>query len=82
MSITRQQMTGILDRIQHHVETRVLQPARRNVAHWTKAWKGQRDWLLSAAGFEQRVNAVLAMLKSSHVAFFHASGSRVPAPYA
>ena len=27
--ITRQEMTGILDRIQHPVETRVLQPARR-----------------------------------------------------
>ena len=84
MSITQQQITGILDRIQHHIETRFFNPLA-DVANWTKAWKEQCDWLLasaSAGGFEQRVNAVLAMLKSSHVAFFHASGSRVPAPYA
>ena len=77
MSITRQQMTGILDRIQHHVETGFFNPLA-DVANWTKAWKEQRDWLVSAAEFEQRVNAVLATLKSSHLAFFHASGSRVP----
>jgi len=84
MSITRQQVTEILDRIQHHIETRFFNPLA-DVANWTKAWKEQCDWLLasaSAAGFEQIVNAVLATLKSSHVAFFHASGSRVPAPYA
>jgi C-terminal processing protease CtpA/Prc len=36
----------------------------------------------SAAEFEQRVNVALATLKSSHVAFFHGSGTRVPAHYA
>jgi len=84
MSITQQQITGILDRIQHHIETRFFNPLA-DIANWTKAWKEQREWLLasaSAAEFEQRVNAVLATLKSSHVAFFHVSGNRVPAPYA
>ena len=84
MSLTQQQMAGILDRIQHHIETRFFNPLA-DIAGWTKAWQEQRDWLLvsnSAAEFEQRVNAVLATLKSSHVAFFHGSGTRVPAQYA
>jgi len=84
VSLTQQQMTGILDRIRHHIDTRFFNPIA-DLAGWTKAWQEQRDWLLasnSVAEFDQRVNAVLATLKSSHVAFFHGSGTRVPAQYA
>lgn len=84
MSLTPQQMTGILERVQHYIETKFFNPLA-DVAGWTKAWREQRDSLLasaSAAEFEQRVNAVLTTLKSSHVAFFHGSGTRVAAPYA
>jgi carboxyl-terminal processing protease len=84
MSLTSAQMTGIVDRIQHYIETKFFNPLA-DVAGWTEAWRKQRTWLLastSADEFERRVSAVLATLKSSHVAFFHGAGARVPAPYA
>ena len=84
MSITQEQMTGTLDRIQHSIRNGFFNPLA-DIAGWTNAWRGQRDWLLastSGAEFVQRVNVALATLKSSHVAFFHGRGPGVPAPYA
>jgi C-terminal processing protease CtpA/Prc len=77
-------MTGILDNIEQHIETRFFNPLA-DVAAWKTAWKEQRSSLLASASrreFDQRVNGALATLKSSHVAFFHGSGTRVPAHYA
>jgi hypothetical protein len=77
-------MTGILGSIQHNIETRFFNPLA-DVTGWTTAWNEQRSSLLasaSSAEFEQRINTVLGTLKSSHVAFFHGAGTRVPAPYA
>ncbi|MBC7927677.1 MAG: hypothetical protein H7039_18680, partial [Bryobacteraceae bacterium] len=84
MSLTPAQMTGIVDRIQHYIETKFFNPLA-DVAGWTEAWRQQRAWLLASTAadeFERRVSVVLATLKSSHVAFFHGAGARVPAPYA
>ena len=84
MSLTRQQMTGIVDSIQRHIETRFFNPIA-DIASWTKAWPDERDSVLASssnAEFEQRVNSALSKLKSSHVAFFHGSGASVPAPHA
>jgi carboxyl-terminal processing protease len=84
MTITQQQMVGVLDRIQHHVETRFFNPLA-DLAGWSKAWAEKRDWLIessAATEFERRVNTVMGTLKSSHVAFFHGKGLGVVAPYA
>jgi carboxyl-terminal processing protease len=84
VNLSREQMTGILGSIQHHIETRFFNPLA-DVTGWTTAWNEQRSSLLasaSSAEFEQRINTVLGTLKSSHVAFFHGTGTRVPAPYA
>src|SRR5262249_26751441 len=73
-----------LDRIQHYIETKFFSPLA-DIAGWTTAWKEHRSSLLASASsgeFDQRVNGVLSTLKSSHVAFFHGTGTRVPAPYA
>lgn len=84
MNLTKQQMNGILDRIYHYIETRFFNPLA-DMSSWRESWKKQRTAILqsaSGAAFERRVSAALAALKSSHVAFFHGSGSGVPAPYA
>lgn len=84
MNLTNEQMTGILDRIQHYIETKFFNPLA-DIAGWTAAWNEQRPSVLASASsgeFDQRVNGVLSTLKSSHVAFFHGTGTRVPAPYA
>lgn len=84
MILTPQQMTGIVERIQHYIETKFFNPLA-DIAHWKEAWREQRGWMIastSADEFEQRVSVVLAILKSSHVSFFHGTGARVPAPYA
>lgn len=84
MSLTPQQMTGIVDRIQHYIETKFFNPLA-DIPHWKEAWREQRGWMLASTSpdeFERRVSVVLATLKSSHVSFFHGTGARVPAPYA
>lgn len=84
MNLTAQQMTGILDRIHHYIETRFFNPVA-DIEGWKEVWLERRSKILQSASgeeFEQRVSSALATLKSSHVAFFHGNGAGVPAPYA
>ncbi len=61
VNLSREQMTGILGNIQHHIETRFFNPLA-DITGWTAAWNEQRSSLLtsaSSAEFEQRINTVL-----------------------
>ncbi len=46
MSLTQEKMSGILDRIRHHIETKFFNPLA-DVTLWTNAWPGKRDWVLA-----------------------------------
>lgn len=83
MLATAQKLT-ILRNIERHIETRFYNPLA-DLAGWRAAWPADRDSILCSAEpreFEAGVNASLARLKSSHVAFFHGSGAGMLAPYA
>jgi carboxyl-terminal processing protease len=56
-----------------------------DLAAWRETWRTSRDSIAGSATtheFEERINQSLSTLRSSHVAFFHGNGQRVPAPYA
>ncbi len=84
MNLTNEQKRQILDKVEQYIETRFFNP-KADLAAWKGSWLEARDFITesnTAHEFEERMNVSLAMLRSSHVAFFHASAQRVPAPYA
>jgi len=84
MDLTIAQKSQILKKIEHYIETRFFNPLA-DLAGWREAWRASRVHLESSSTrreFEERVNQLLSKLRSSHVAFFHATGQGVPAPYA
>ncbi len=84
MSLTTKQKAKILDQIEGHIEKRFYNPVA-DLNGWREAWPKARPAILETstdADFEAQVNQALASLRSSHVSFFHASGARIPAPYA
>jgi len=82
MDLTIAQKSQILKKIEHYIETRFFNPLA-DLAGWREAWRASRVHLESSRTrreFEERVNQLLSKLRSSHVAFFHATGQGVPAP--
>jgi len=84
MTETPTQKTQIIDKVEQYVNTRFFNPLA-DLAAWKESWPDARGWIQASAGseeFVERVSQALAKLRSSHVAFFHAAGQHVPAPYA
>jgi C-terminal processing protease CtpA/Prc len=83
MNLTAVQKTQILNQIEKYINTRFFNPLA-DLTAWKQAWPDDRAAIQAAdnsEGFEKGVRASLGRLRSSHVAFFHGSGQRVPAPY-
>src|SRR3954471_19780022 len=84
MNLTTTQKTQILNKVEEYIQTRFFNPLA-DLPAWSETWREARGSIESsamAAEFEERINQALKALRSSHVAFFHASGQHVPAPYA
>jgi carboxyl-terminal processing protease len=84
MNLTITQRVQILDKVEQYIATRFFNPLA-DLAAWKEAWKEARRSLQACTtshDFEERINQSLTTLRSSHVAFFHGSGQRVPAAYA
>jgi carboxyl-terminal processing protease len=84
MNLTNTQKKQILDKVEQYIETRFFNPLADFPA-WREAWQDLRGSIEASSTsqeFEERVNRSLSKLRSSHVAFFHGNGHRVPAPYA
>jgi C-terminal processing protease CtpA/Prc len=84
MNLTSTQKTQILDKAEQYITTRFFNPLA-DLSAWNKGWSEARRSIEASSTsqeFEESVNRALAMLRSSHVAFFHESGQRVPASYA
>jgi C-terminal processing protease CtpA/Prc len=84
MNLTTTQKTQILSKVEEYIQNRFFNPLA-DLPAWNETWREARGSIESsatAAEFEERINLALKALRSSHVAFFHASGQHVPAPYA
>src|SRR5687767_2960892 len=84
MNLTTTQKNQILDKVEQHIETRFFNPIA-DLPAWNAARKEARSSIQASStchDFAERVNQSLGALRSSHVAFFHGGGQRVPAPYA
>ena len=84
MNLTYEQKRQILDKVEQYVKKRFFNPIA-DLAAWKQSWPDARAFVAESStshDFEERTNLSLAKLRSSHVAFFHVRGHRVPAPYA
>jgi carboxyl-terminal processing protease len=84
MTLTQAERAEILKNVIRIVEEKHFNP-NRNQSNWKRVVEAETPGILSAAtpeSFEVAMLGLITQLGSSHTAFFHESGERVPARYA
>jgi carboxyl-terminal processing protease len=84
MNISRSDRERILAKVSHLVSRKHFNPAL-NGANWDELVAQQSEEVLNATDaerFEQRMQKLVAGLRTSHTGFFHKSGRTVPARHA